>query len=241
VIIYLVLCAALAVGHFSDGFLALRPGGLTVRVRKYARNDGKTIQLFPMSHIGEPDFYRKLSQSFPTNSIILMEGVTDDRNLLTNKITYKRMATSLGLAEQHEEFNPTQGELVPADVDVEQFTANTIGLLNLAMLIHSKGVNTETVLTMLRFSPPPHYEEELLDDLLRKRNRHLLEELHARLSQTEHIIVPWGVAHMPEIAKEIQKAGFRLVETREYIAIRFGSAGKETKRTGKAVDQAKPK
>ena len=241
VIIYLVLCAALAVGHFSDGFLALRPGGLTVRVRKYARNDGKTIQLFPMSHIGEPDFYRKLSQSFPTNSIILMEGVTDDRNLLTNKITYKRMATSLGLAEQHEEFNPTHGELVPADVDVEQFTANTIGLLNLAMLIHSKGVNAGTVLPMLRFSPPPHYEEELLDDLLRKRNRHLLEELHARLSQTEHIIVPWGVAHMPEIAKEIQKAGFRLVETREYVAIRFGSAGKETKRTGKAVDQAKPK
>ena len=53
VIGYLVLCASLAVGHFSDGFLALRPAGLTVRVRKYARNDGKTIQLFPMSHIGE--------------------------------------------------------------------------------------------------------------------------------------------------------------------------------------------
>jgi hypothetical protein len=241
VIIYLVLCAALAVGHFSDGFLALRPGGLTVRVRKYARNDGKTIQLFPMSHIGEPDFYRKLSQSFPTNSIILMEGVTDNRNLLTNKITYKRMATSLGLAEQHEEFNPTQGELVRADVDVEQFTANTIGLLNLAMLVHSKGVNSETVLKLLQCSPPPHYEEELLDDLLRKRNRHLLEELHARLSQTEHIIVPWGVAHMPEIAVEIQKAGFRLIETREYVAIRFGSAGKETERTGRAGDQAKPK
>jgi hypothetical protein len=46
---------------------------------------------------------------------------------------------------------------------------------------------------------------------------------------------------MPEIAKEIQKAGFRLVETREYVAIRFGSAGKETKRTGRAGDQAKPK
>jgi hypothetical protein len=144
VIIYLFLCAALAVGHFSGGFLALRPGGLTVRVRKYARNDGKT------------------------------------------------------------------------------------SLLNLAMLIRSKGVNTETVLKLMRLSPPPHYEEQLLDDLLRKRNRHLLEELHARLPQTEHIIVPWGVAHMPEIAKDIQKTGFRLVEAREYVGIRFGSAGKET-------------
>ena len=239
VIAYLVLCAALAVNHFSEGFLAVRPGGLTVQVRKYTRSDGKTVQLFPMSHIGEFDFYRKVAQSFPTNSIILMEGVTDDRNLLTNKITYKRMATSLGLAEQHEAFQPTRGEMVRADLDVEQFTANTIGLLNLAMLIHSKGANAQTLLELLRFSPPPHYEEELLDDLLRKRNRHLLEEVQARLSQTEHIIIPWGVAHMPEIAAEIQKAGFRLDETREYLAIRFGSVGAEAKRSGKAGDAGK--
>jgi hypothetical protein len=33
---------------------------------------------------------------------------------------------------------------------------------------------------------------------------------------------------MPEIAKEIQKTGFRLVEAREYVGIRSGSAGKET-------------
>ena len=241
VAIYLVLCAALAVNHFSEGFLALRPGGLTVQVRSYVRDDGKTIQLFPMSHIGEPEFYQQLAQSFPTNSIILMEGVSDDENLLTNRITYKRMATSLGLAEQQKEFKPTRGKLVRADVDVAQFTTNTIGFLNLVMLIHSKGLNAETILKMMRYSPPPRFEEQLWDDLLRKRNRHLLEELRARLPQTEHIIVPWGVAHMPEIAKEIQKAGFRLVETREYVAIRFGSAGKETKRTGKAVDQAKPK
>ena len=240
VMIYLALGAVLAVNHFSEGFVALRPGGLTVQARTYTRNDGKTIQLFPMSHIGEPDFYRRLAQSFPSNSIILMEGVTDDRNLLTNKPTYKRMATSLGLAEQHEEFNPTQGEMVPADVDVEQFTTSTIGFLNLVMLIHSKGMNAETMLKLAQFSPPPHSEEQLLDDLLRKRNQHLLEELHARLSQTEHIIAPWGAAHMPGIAAEIQKAGFRLHETREYVAIRFRSAEKGTKRTVKAGDQGQP-
>ena len=241
VIIYLVLCSALAVNHFSEGFLTLRPGGLTVQVRKYVRSDGKTIQLYPMAHVGDSDFYQKLSRAFPTNSIILMEGVSDERNLITNKVTYKRMATSLGLAEQHEEFNPTQGEMVPADVDVAQFTTNTIGFLNLVMLIHAKGVNPETMLKLMSFSPPPHSEEQLLDDLLRKRNRHLLEELRARLSQTEHIIVPWGVAHMPGIAAEIQKAGFRLDETQEYVVIRFRSAGKETKRTRKATDQGKPK
>jgi hypothetical protein len=240
VAIYLVLCAALAVNHFSDGFLALRPGGLTVQVRSYVRDDGKTIQLFPMSHIGEADFYRQLAQSFQTNSIILMEGVSDNENLLTNPITYQRMATSLGLAEQQKEFKPIRGKVVRADVDVAQFTTNTIGLLNLVMLIHSKGLNAETVLMLLRYSPPPQFEEQLWDDLLRKRNRHLLEEIRARLPETEHIIVPWGVAHMPEIAREIQSSGFHLDNTREYVAIRFGSTGKGTQHTGEAADVGKP-
>ena len=232
VIVYLVLCAALAMDHFSEGFLALRPEGLTVQVRKYVRNDGKTIQLVPMSHIGEPDFYRKLSQSFPTNSIILMEGVTDNRNLLTNRISYKRMATALGVAEQQQEFKP-QAEMVRADVDVEEFATNTIALLNLVMLIHSKGVNAQTVLELMQYPQPPDFEKQLWDDLLRKRNRRLLEEIHSRLSQSEHIIVPWGAAHMPEIAKEIQKSGFRLDETQEYVAIRFRSAGNKSKSAGK--------
>ena len=128
-----------------------------------------------------------------------------------------------------------------ADVDVEQFATNTIGLLNLVTLIHSKGVNIETVAKLLRFSPPPHYEEQLMDDLLRKRNRRLLEELHARLPQSDHIIVPWGVAHMPGIAEDIQKAGFRLDETRAYTVIRFRSAGNTTKSTRPEGDSGKPK
>jgi len=229
VVVYLAVCAALAVGHFSEGFLALRPGGFTVQVRKYVRNDGKTIQLVPMAHIGEADFYQKLSQSFSTNAVVLMEGVTDDSNLLTNRITYKRMATSLGLTEQHEEFHPVRAKLVMADVDVEQFTPNTIGFLNLVMLIHAKGLNVENVLKVLQFSPPPHFEEQLFDDLLGKRNRHLLDELQARLSQPEQIIVPWGVAHMPGIAKAIQASGFRLDGTHEYTVIRFRFAGNKAK------------
>jgi hypothetical protein len=99
VVCYLFFCASLAVSHFGEGFLALRPNGLAVQARKYVRNDGRTVQLVPMSHIGESSFYQALSESFPTNALILMEGVTDEQHLLTNKITYRRMAKSLGLAE----------------------------------------------------------------------------------------------------------------------------------------------
>lgn len=229
VAIYLAVCAALAVGHFSEGFLSLHPGGLTVQVRKYVRSDGKTIQLVPMAHVGERDFYWKLSHSFPTNAVVLMEGVTDNKDLLTNSITYDRMASSLGLAEQQKEFKPVQVEMVRADVDVADFSPNTIGFLNLVMLVHGKGLNPENVLRMLRFTPPPHFEEQLWDDLLHKRNQHLLKELHARLQDPEPLIVPWGVAHMPGISAGIKASGFRLAETRDYTVIRFRSSGKAGK------------
>ena len=62
-----------------------------------------------------------------------------------------------------------------------------------------------------------------MDDILTKRNRHLLGVLEERLPTSEIIVVPWGAAHMPEIHREIQKLGFRVTETKDYVAIRFGS------------------
>ena len=221
IVAYLGLLVALALFQGTGGFLALRPYGLTVQVRKYVRDDGKSVLLVPMAHIGEAEFYRKLSHSFPTNSVVLMEGVTDDKNLLTNNISYKRMATKLGLAEQQEEFRPVEVEMVRADVDVAQFTTNTIGLLNLAMLIHAKGLNATTVPMLLGFSAPPDFQVQFLDDLIRKRNQRLLQEIRGRLPQQKPIVVPWGVAHMPGIADGIKALGFRRGETREYTVIRF--------------------
>jgi hypothetical protein len=222
VLAYLFFCGSLALDHLSEGFIRLRPNGVTVEVRKYARDDGKTIQLVPMAHVGEPEFYRRLTQSFPTNSVILMEGVRDDSNLLTNKVSYHRMATTLGLSEQQKEFKPQNGEWVPADVDVSEFAPTTIDFLNMAMLVHRYGLNLQTMLPLLQYSPPANVQEQLWDDLLHKRNRHLLGEMRERLSDADYIVIPWGAAHMPELSHEIQNSGFRLVEKQTFQAIRFG-------------------
>lgn len=230
-IICLYLSAALAMAHFSDGFMALHPGGITVQVRKYVRNDGKTIELFPMSHVADAGFYQKVSATFPTNSIILMEGVTDEHNRLTNKISYKQMAKKLGLSEQKEEFVPSRGKRVRADVDLEIFSPETISFLNMVMLFHSKGANPELVQQLMQYTPPPHFEDLLLEDLLRKRNRHLLEEIKTHLAGSDNIMVPWGVAHMPELAREIQKTGFQLEESHEYMVIQFGGGRQPEKNT----------
>src|SRR5262249_23800932 len=100
----------------------------------------------------------------------------------------------------------------------------------LVMRLHAKGISAETVLPLIEFSAPADFEQQLFDDLLRKRNRHLLDEIQSRLPESENLIVPWGAAHMPEIAKEIQKSGFRLEQTQEYTAIRFRSAGNPGKK-----------
>lgn len=232
IFIYFFLCTALAVDHFSEGFMALRPNGFSVQVRKYVRHDGKTIELFPMAHVADARFYQKVAQTFPTNSIILMEGVTDEKNLLTNKISYRRMAKSLGLSEQKEKFAPTRGELVDADVDVDQFSPDTIDFLNLVMLVHARGVNAGTMLKLMQYTPSPQLEEEFINDLLKKRNQHLMAEIRSELPQTDNIMVPWGVAHMPGIAREIGKSGFRLDETQEYMVIQFRRHGNQSKGAG---------
>lgn len=220
VAVYFILCTALAVSHFTAGFLTLHPTGLTAQVRQYGRGDGKKVELVPMAHVADAGFYRTISESFPTNSVVLMEGVTDERKLLTNGISYKRMARSLGLSEQVQEFKP-QAQRVRADIDVDQFSTNTIELLNIAMLIHAKGVNAETLVKLAQYSPPANIDQQLLDDLLKKRNLHLLKVLQTELARSNLIIVPWGAGHMPEISKAIEKEGFHLTGSKDYTVIRF--------------------
>jgi hypothetical protein len=221
VLVFLVFFTSVAVNHFSDGFMALRSSGITVQMRKYIRDDRKTIELFPMAHVADANFYRQVSHAFPTNSIILMEGVTDKNHLLTNPISYGRMARSLGLAEQREKYTPGGGKGVRADVDISSFSTNTLNLLNLVMLIHNKGLSPDTIQKVLLYPQSSALEADLYDDLLRNRNQHLFDELKVRLTQTDCIVIPWGVAHMPGIAREIQKEGFHPGETNEYMVIRF--------------------
>jgi hypothetical protein len=219
-LVYLFLVLTLAVDHFSDGFLALHPGRITVQVKTYARADGKTIELIPMSHVADAEFYKTISQSFPPDSIVLMEGVSDDKKLLTNGIHYKEVAASMGLAEQKTDFVPRAGEIINADVDVDQFSPVTIQLLNLVMNDPAKGINSPEGAKFIQSLDVPQVMQ-MLDDVLTQRNQHLLGEITAHLAQPGKIMVPWGAMHMPGIAAGIEKDGFHLVQTTQVTVIRF--------------------
>lgn len=220
VAIYLVVCGSLAVSHFTGGFVSLRPEGVTMQVRKYIRDDGKMVELVPMSHIGETEFYQSLTASFLPTAAVLMEGVSDKDKLFENKVGYKQTAKDLGLAEQQEFFKP-KGELVQADVDLSQFSKVSLEYLKKTMVIHAKGINAETLPLLLQ-PAPEDLPKRLMDDLLTLRNRHLLEVMEDQLKKSDHIIIPWGAAHMPGISAGVVEAGFRLQDTEDFVAIRFG-------------------
>jgi hypothetical protein len=220
---YLAICLSLAASHFSEGFLRLRPSGVILQARTYTRDDGRTIELIPMMHVGKSDFYSQVTKSFPSNSIALLEGVSDEKHLLEHKLSYKRLADSLGLAEQHEGFTPSESASRRADVDIDQFSKTTIEILNLVTQFYSEGLDRNVLVRMLMKSSDPKVGEQLWDDLLTKRNEHLLQEIQTELARTKTIVVPWGAMHMPGLAAEIEKSGFRVSKTRDFEVMNFRS------------------
>ncbi len=221
VLFHLMYCASLATDHFSAGFLALHPSGLSARAKTFVRSDGKTIRLIPMMHIGRSGFYNEIEKSFPTNSVVLTEGVTDRQKRLQHKLTYKKAASALGLVEQKEVFLPKQARKHWADVDIEQFSKGTIELLDLTAAIHSEGPTLANILRLLNKSQDPALADQLMNDILLKRNEHLLAEIGKEMGNSDVIVVPWGAAHMPGISEEIQKLGFKPVESQEFTVVDF--------------------
>lgn len=223
VALYLAVCSSLAVGHYSGGFLALGPDGLTARSMKFVRDDGKSIELIPMMHVAEPGFYSRVMGSFPTNSLVLLEGVSDESHLIQEKLSYKRLANSLGLVEQQSGFNttPSARKQRRADVDVSQFSKTTIDLLNLAARIHAEGMRSPAFLEAIQRGEDPAVTKQLWEDILTGRNRHLLEEIQAGLREADVLVVPWGAAHMPGVAEGIRKFGFSSSDTKEFEIFRF--------------------
>ena len=82
-------------GHYVD-FTA---SGLNTTERTFQKGN-KTVHLIAMMHVGEADFYTTLFSGFPSDSLVLMEGARDEKGLLKNNLSYKRVAQALGLEAQ---------------------------------------------------------------------------------------------------------------------------------------------
>lgn len=220
---YLGLCAGMAVDHFSAHFLILHSDRLEVRSKTYVRDDGKTVTLLPMIHIGTDDFYRQVEALIPPSAIILREGVSDRRGLLARKLDYAQAAQALGLSDQRQSFTPPPERSRMADVDVSDFSPTTLAMIDIVSEIYAEGWTPDAIPALRHGDGNPRLLDMLVDDLLVKRNAHVLSEMDRELLTADQVALPWGVAHMPGLEAALRKEGFRLGETHTLSAIPLDS------------------
>ncbi len=223
-VLHLVFSLHLTLDHFTAGFFHLDMHGLHTEERIYAKGD-KSIHLIGMMHIGESDFYRSISESFPEgNSIILHEGISDRENLISSDFSYNKIAAALGLDTQssHEGMEGHTGKI--ADVDASEFSPATIKMINATAIF----LQSETISEKIEASHQQNLAtfstkafQACFHDLLHMRNQHLLTCVKDSLEEYDTVVIPWGVAHMPGVEEEILKEGFVLTHTRKLSIVNF--------------------
>lgn len=209
--IYLAACVALGASHLSRGFILMDTDGISVEARTYT-HQGRNLYLLPTFHVAESTFYRALIESLPeSNTAVLLEGVTDNHQLIQTWLNYRQLAHKFGLEAQDNRIFSTPHVVKQCDVDTSYFSSETRSFLNAAgrsMQRWSSG-NRLTALTESILSPRPD-PKLLWQDLIEMRNHRLLSCMNQYIQEYDNLLIPWGAAHMPGLEKEILKWGATL-------------------------------
>jgi hypothetical protein len=249
----LLFFLTLSDSYMSDhtaGFMHIAPGGLKMTERVYKR-DNRTIRLAAMIHVGNKAYYDELANSVtPGRTVVLAEGVTDDDNLLSNRIDYGRVAGFLGLTSQEkmlfrgrlideEELDSPSPQssvtdkgkqakgpdILRADVDISDFRPSTITFLDaIGKHLRESPSFVKGLMELNRWGEKnltPEMHASIMDDILHRRNMVVINYLEKALVGYDTVVIPWGALHMKEIEEEILKRGFVQQEERQRVSIDF--------------------
>lgn len=226
--IYAFESADLALRRATGGFVRLELDGVRVVHRSYVRGEER-VELVGMIHIGRRSAYESIFEPFPPEgTLVLEEGVRDAGGLLVTGPVYERVAGGLGLDVQ-----VPITEIAPlpsrnADVDVSTFSENTRSLLRRIFAIYTAEEPAAALLDYL-IHVRSHKDaralfDELYDDLVHRRNQHLLLELDRALEENSRVVVPWGAYHLPGIEQAVIARGFQRHAERSITLIPFVSS-----------------
>jgi hypothetical protein len=215
-LVYVLVSAQILVRQHSAGFLEITPTGIFTEARTYDW-EGRKVYLLPTVHIASPAFYETLMDGLPeTSSVILPEGVTDQKGLLKALIDYAGAASSVGLTAQPDLTAPRKVHAVlKCDADVSEFSPETRRALNgVGRVLQSlQAGELETTLAALEALEEEH-PANLVKDILETRNNKVLAGLKEAISRYEHLAVPWGAAHMPGIERGLLAMKARKIDSR---------------------------
>lgn len=236
--------------NVTGHYVTIQSNGVLLQERRFRRED-REIRLVSMMHVAGKPFYDEVARTLPTGSkaVVLLEGVSDREGLLRGKLDYSNAARLLGFtSQQQSSFNEqavqglaaTQlakgesGEMIPApspapaleyrraDMDAAEFRAGTLRFIQaFGELLQSADLRD----ALARYSESRQTFEQgsamVWDDVLGKRNEHLLGEIRRALDTHTVVIIPWGALHMPGVQREIERWGFVETLRLPHEAIRF--------------------
>ncbi len=231
----------------TSGFMRVEKDGLYMIERSYRRDD-RTIRLASMVHVGEKQYYDQVARVVVSGkTVVLAEGVTDEKELLRNKFDYGKVAGFLGLTSQEKMLfagrviDPKELEaprdkwktgkagtpdILRADVDLSAFRPETMLFLDaIGRHLRENSTVLEATVELNEWAEQnitPQMYEIIMDDILHRRNKVLLGHMDKALQRYDTVVVPWGALHMKEIEAEVLKRGFVLQEERKRMSVDFG-------------------
>ena len=243
-----LMTVASAFERKTDHFIDFTFSQMDVRERVFTKGV-KSVHLIGMMHFGESNAYDALFSNFPAQSLVLAEGVTDRQRLLSGNLSYQGVAKILGLEQQPRlqqndrggkaaitsDLNgppsPQDGQsgqqddpvILSADRDISDFSKTTIQFLSAVIKVYSSDSLAQT---LGRFSAlNKNFSEQdakvVFDDILNKRNDHVLAALDARINDYDTIIIPWGALHMPGLQNGLMERGFTLTHEKTSPLIHY--------------------
>lgn len=224
---YLGMSALLAIDVMTAGFVRVAPDGVYTEQREYRRGEQR-VYLVGMIHLADREFYRRVLEGIAEpGTAVLIEGVRNDRGAADLRLSHGPLAESLGLAaqEDHLILPADDGiEVIRADVDLADFSPETIALLSEAMRVFGQDSAREALLAYLELLREPRSTadvESFWREVVHDRDAHVFGELERALTSYARAVLPWGAAHMPGLESRLLEAGFEPGESRELRVVAF--------------------
>ena len=208
---------------WTEGYARIRTDGLYCVEQTFTRED-KSVHLMATIHVGDDEYYEALARRMANeDGLVLAEGVTDKRGILREPLTYENVASSFGLTPQQEMPVLRVDNILMADIDLSQLSPLAVEFIDTLGRASANRSLEDGLAVYQKFvdkhGPDAFYE--VFDELINKRNAHLMKKVRRSLKRHDTLLVPWGAAHMPGISAALLQQGFSAGPRLERRAISF--------------------
>lgn len=250
---YALVALGTGAHRLTGGFIAFDGQGIQIVERHYRRDppdrrdpgaaaalDGPDpeIWLIGMIHLGREGYDRLFDRFESEGTLVLEEGVTDDHDVLVDRMPYDSFAEPLGLERQHrvsayfardaeeegEEEEESWPEVRRVDLDASEFSPETLAYLaGLDGIVDAAQQGDWPRVRQLAREPGMQATQvpKVMNDIITRRDVTVAAALQEALPHYRRIVVPWGAIHQRNLSYWVKSWGFHEVHSEHHLAIEW--------------------